>query len=117
MSRELAENSQDEGYVNIWTVIDELEKDLAPRAVEAKKEAASSGKTAILEILGRAADDHKFLARLAADTEKVLDEYNLTSVEKAALASGDLKKIESWTGKLDKRQCTWIWCRLQQEKW
>ena len=35
--------------------------------------------------------------------------------ERAALASGDIKKIESWVGKLDKRLATWLWCRLQQE--
>jgi hypothetical protein len=117
MERAMAENSQDEGYISIWTVIDELEKDLTPRVAVPKKEEAVSGKAAILEILARAADDHKFLARLAGDSEKVLMEYDLTSVERAALATGDLRKIESWVGKLDKRMCTWIWCRLQQEKW
>jgi hypothetical protein len=111
------ESTRDEDFLSISSVLDELEKDLSGHAVELKKERAPSGKDAILQILGRAADDHKFLARLAEDPARVLKEYDLTSEEKAALASGDLRRIESWVGKLDKRLSTWIWCRLQQEKW
>ncbi len=77
-----------------------------------------SGKEAILEILGRAADDSNFLAQLADNPEKALSEYYVLSwEERAALASGDIKRIESWVGKLDKRLATWLWCRLSQEKW
>jgi len=111
------ESTQDEDFMSISSVLDELEKDLAGHGVELKKEGAPVGKEAILQILGRAADDSKFLARLAEDPARVLKEYNLTSEEKAALASGDLRRIEAWVGKLDKRLSTWIWCRLQQEKW
>jgi hypothetical protein len=107
----------DEDFISISTVLDELEKDFSPHAVKPEKAKASSGKEAILEILARAADDHKFLARLAENPARVLKEYDLTSEERAALASGDLRRIESWVGKLDKRLGTWIWCRLQQEKW
>jgi hypothetical protein len=110
------ESVNDEGFVSISTMLDELEKDLSTFAVEPKK-GSPSGKEAILQILGRAADDHKFLARLAEDPDRVLKEYNLTVEERAALASGDLRRIEKWCGKLDKRLSTWIWCRLQQEKW
>lgn len=110
------------GFINISMMMEELEKDitLPPKKTEAKgepKKPASSGKEAILEVLSRAADDHKFLARLAEDPRLVLDGFDLTPEQKAALASGDLQKIESWVGKLDKRLSTWIWCRLQQEKW
>jgi hypothetical protein len=111
------ERDNNDDFLSISTVIDELEKDLLHHTIELKKEKAPSGKEAILEILAKAADDHKFLARLAEDPVKVLKTYNLTSEEKAALASGDLRRIESWVGKLDKRLSTWIWCRLQQEKW
>jgi hypothetical protein len=111
------ESTQDEDFLSISTVLNELEKDLSGRNIEIKKEGAPTGKDAILQILGRAADDQKFLARLAEDPAKVLKEYNLTSEERAALASGDLRRIERWVGKLDKRLSTWIWCRLQQEKW
>ena len=104
-------------YINISTVIIKPKKDLSAFPIEIKEENTLSGKEAILHILNKAADDHKFLARLAEDPARVLKEYDLTSEEKAALASGDLRRIESWVGKLDKRLSTWIWCRLQQEKW
>ena len=111
------EIERDEDYISISAVIDELEKDLQNRTIEIKEENLTPGKEAILEILGRAADDHKFLARLADNPENVLKDYNLTSEEHAVIASGDIKRIEAWCGKLDKRLSTWIWCRLQQEKW
>lgn len=77
-----------------------------------------TGKEIILEVLGRAADDSKFLSQLADDPKLALAPYyTLTSEEKAALMSGDIRRIESWVGKLDKRLATWLWCRLSQEKW
>ena len=76
------------------------------------------GRGTNLAVLGRAADDSKFLARLADNPAEALTEYyTLTQEELAALVSGDIKKIESWVGKLDKRHATWLWCRLSQEKW
>ena len=66
----------------------------------------------------RAATESEFLARLADDPGEALKEYySLTNEERAALASGDIKKIESWVGKLDKELATWLWCRLSQEKY
>jgi hypothetical protein len=77
-----------------------------------------SGKELILTILDRAAQENNFLRRLADNTDEALCEYyTLTSEEKAALASGDIRKIETWVGKLDNRLATWLWCRLCQEKW
>jgi hypothetical protein len=113
----LMESTRNEDFMSISAIINELEKDLSTPPVELEKEKGPVGKEAILQILGRAADDHKFLARLAEDPAKVLKEFNLTSEERAALASGDLRRIEAWVGRLDKRLSTWIWCRLQQEKW
>ena len=72
----------------------------------------------LLAVLKRAATESEFLARLAEDPHEALKEYySLTSEEKAALASGDIRRIESWVGKLDKELATWLWCRLSQEKW
>jgi len=72
----------------------------------------------LLAVLKRAATESEFLARLAEDTNEALKEYySLTTEEIAALASGDIRKIESWVGKLDKELATWLWCRLSQEKW
>lgn len=83
-----------------------------------RRESELKGKEAVLAVLARAADDEKFLARLADNPAEALEEYyTLTQEEKAALASGDLRKIESWVGKLDQRLAKWLWCRLSQEKW
>ena len=117
MQRPTTQERQDEGFVGISVMIEELEKDLPNKPTQIVAKKALSGKEAILEVLARAADDHKFLARLVENSAQVLQEYDLTSEERAALASGDLRRIESWVGKLDKRLSTWIWCRLQQEKW
>ena len=79
------------------------------------------GKEAILSVLAKAAEDSEFLAQLADNPSKALakyaEYYTLTKEEVAALVSGDIKKVESWCGKLDKKHATWLWCRLQQEKW
>ena len=74
------------------------------------------GREAILAALARAADEPKPLRSLADNPHEALKEYYaLTSEERTALASGDIQKIESWVGKLDKRLATWLWCRLCQE--
>jgi len=95
---------------------------MAQATTERKKtvtpEERLKGREVILAILARAADDSKFLAQLADNPHEALSGYyTLTSEELAALASGDIKKIEEWVGKLDQRHATWLWCRLSQEKW
>jgi len=72
---------------------------------------------AVLTVLDRAAQDNAFLARLAENPAEALKEYDLTTEEKVAIASGDIRKIESWVGKLDERLKKWLIARLQQEKW
>ncbi len=72
---------------------------------------------AVLAVLDRAAQDNEFFARLAENPAEALREYNLTEKEKAALMSGDIRKIESWVGKLDERLKQWLIARLAQEKW
>jgi hypothetical protein len=89
----------------------------ALRKGEVSKEAALR-RDNLVAVLKRAATESEFLARLAESPQEALKEYyTLTSEERAALASGDIKKIESWVGKLDKELATWLWCRLSQEKW
>lgn len=72
---------------------------------------------AVLSVLDRAAQDNAFFARLAENPAEALREYHLTDEEKAAIMSGDIRKIESWVGKLDERLRKWLIARLQQEKW
>ena len=117
MEKALDPQRQISNSIEVSKLVKELEKDLTTQPVQVVEEKTPSGKKVIIEVLAKAADDHKFLAQLAEDPAKVLQGYKLTSEEKAALVSGDLRRIESWVGKLDKRLSTWIWCRLQQEKW
>ena len=87
-----------------------------PKVIEQAQ--GPGGRQELLGVLARAADDNEFRSRLADNAAEALDEYyTLTPEEKAALASGDLKKIESWVGRLDQRLATWLWSRLSQEKW
>jgi len=79
--------------------------------------ALDTGCKAVLTVLGKARDDADFLARLSEDPEKALEDYDLTSEEKAALASGDIRWIESKLGTLDEPLRTWLTARLAQEKW
>jgi hypothetical protein len=77
-----------------------------------------AGREELVAVLRRAAAESDFLARLAENPHEAVKEYySLTTEEVAALASGDIKKIESWVGKLDDKLATWLWSRLAQEKW
>ncbi len=75
------------------------------------------GGRALLAVLAKARDDGHFLARLAEDPAEALKDYDLTSEEKAALSSGDIRWIESKLGVLDEPLRTWLTARLAQEKW
>lgn len=72
---------------------------------------------ALLAVLARAKDDGTFLAKLAEDPAKGLEGYDLTGEEKAALASGDIRWVESKIGTLEEPLRTWLTARLAQEKW
>jgi len=75
------------------------------------------GGKALLAVLSKARDDSDFLARLADNPTQVLEGYELTPEEKAALSSGDIRWIESKLGTLDEPLRTWLTARLAQEKW
>ncbi|MFW6150234.1 MAG: Os1348 family NHLP clan protein [Chloroflexota bacterium] len=79
---------------------------------------AEPARDSLLAVLRRAAAEPDFLAELADDPHEALKEYyTLTAEEKAALASGDIRTIEAWVGKLDRDLATWLWSRLCQERW
>ena len=114
--------TKEEKGIKVGALTKEVAKLVEPKETPKTGESISTevlqGKEVILAILERAAEESDFLARLADDPSEALAEYyTLTSEERAALASGDIKKIEGWVGKLDKRLATWLWCRLSQEKW
>jgi formate transporter len=71
----------------------------------------------ILEVLEKAKDDDGFLAKLAENPAKALEDFDMTSEAKAALASGDIRWIESKLGRLKEPLKTWLYARLTQEKW
>ncbi len=103
--------------------LSELEKIVAEntapnRADIIPRPTSRAGLIATLKVLDRAADDPRFLARLTDSPEEALAEYDsLTKEEREALIDGDIKRIESWIGRLSEKQATWLWCRLSQEKW
>jgi formate dehydrogenase (NADP+) alpha subunit len=76
----------------------------------------AGGKTAMLEVLFRASRDAAFNALLASVPDYALTGYNLNDAEKAAVISGDVKKIESLTGKLDGRLKVWLLTRAAAAK-
>ncbi len=99
----------------IEEIMKEVEELLRQRVATAE---SKNSKDTILGVLGRAADDPAFLRSMFNNPHEALKEYyTLNAEEKAALASGDIKKIEAWVGKLDERLATWLWCRLSQEQW
>jgi len=87
-----------------------------PKPVELETTPATARKT-LRDLLSRAASDNKFLAQLAENPQQALASYNLTSEEKAALASGDVRSLEAKLGPLDERLKTWLTARQTQEKW
>jgi len=103
--------------------LSEIEKIVAEYALPDKAEmvlepTTKAGLIATLKVLDRAADNPDYLARLSDSPEEALAEYtDLTAGEREALIDGDIKRIESWIGHLDKKRATWLWCRLSQEKW
>ena len=76
-------------------------------------------KEAVSAVLERAVDDITFYGQLAEDHAKALQDYDLTWEEQAALASGDVRWIESHIGrKLDERLMTKVMIPLlSREKW
>jgi hypothetical protein len=74
-------------------------------------------KAEMMAVLERAADDPGFISQLIRRGSDALAGYELSWREKAALLSGDIAWIETQLGALDARLCTWLNCRLQQERW
>jgi hypothetical protein len=74
-------------------------------------------RSALVQVLERAADEPAFIAQLTKQGSLALKGYRLSQEEKAALASGDIGWLEARLGKLDGRLRTWPDCRLQQEIW
>jgi hypothetical protein len=71
---------------------------------------------AMVSVLYRASQDSTFTSQIARDPAAALKEYKLKEEERGAIASGDVKKIEALTGRLDERLKIWLIARQPQEK-
>jgi hypothetical protein len=77
---------------------------------------ASANKWAILSALERMADAPDFSGCLVDHPSSALKEYyTLTREERTALATGDIRHIQSWVVKLDKRLSAWLFYRLSEK--
>jgi hypothetical protein len=74
-------------------------------------------RSALVQVLERAAEDPGFMAQLTSYGSRALRGYRLSPEEQAALASGDINCLEAHLGKLDGRLRAWPESRLQQEIW
>jgi len=100
--------------------LDEVARARLEELLRAKLEepvALDTGGKALLAVLSKASGDSNFMAKLAENPAEALKDYDLTSEEKAALSSGDIRWIESKLGTLDESLRTWLTSRLAQEKW
>ena len=91
-----------------------MKKDVPVESAGTAERKTPFNREAILQVLDRAPYGYKFLARLAEDPCEVLQEHDLNSMKRAALASGDLRLIESRDGKLKGRLKEWLIAELQE---
>jgi formate dehydrogenase (NADP+) alpha subunit len=85
--------------------------------VRVSKYESVDSNAALIEVLSRAYQDSSFLAELARNSDEALKEYNLNDAAKAAVASGDARKIESLLGKMDEHLRIWLLGKLAKGKW
>jgi formate/nitrite transporter len=88
-----------------------------PQAEASTVDALDEETRALISVLAKARDNDVFLAQLSENPDKALEGYSLSNDAKAALASGDLRWLESRVGFLDEPLRTWLSSRLSQEKW
>jgi len=84
--------------------------------VKIAKAAPANGAAAMVAVLHRAALDDTFSAILTAAPDVALQGYQLNEAEKAAVISGDVKKIEALAGKLDERLKVWLETEQERKK-
>jgi len=76
-------------------------------------------KEAVLAVLERAAEDTTFFGQLSEEYAKALEGYDLTQEEQVALATGDVRWVETHINrKLDERLMTKVLIPLlSRERW
>jgi formate dehydrogenase alpha subunit len=76
--------------------------------VSVRKLETADPPAAMLAALHRASRDSAFRARLSHDLDEALAAYSLGAEEKQAVASLDVDRIETYTGRLDERLRQWL---------
>ncbi|MEA1968398.1 MAG: response regulator [Thermodesulfobacteriota bacterium] len=74
-------------------------------------------KREVLKILNRTSEDQWFSNTLMEKGSSALQEYTLSPIAKAAIASGDLRWINENIGELTQKQLMFIYKRLAKEAW
>ncbi len=74
------------------------------------------GKEALLSMLEKVKGETRPQSQTSDPKEAASPYYTLTPEEIVALVNGDIQRIESWVGKLNKDQAAWLWKRLRQEQ-
>ena len=90
---------------------------LARAIYQAAKKERGIHKNAVTRVLKRAAIDETFRTALLFSGTNVLEEYELTGQEKAALISGDIRWIEKNMSPLTPDNKDWLLHRLEAEVW
>ncbi len=83
----------------------------------AHREEREKHRNTLLNVLNRASLDETFRTALLFCGANVLEEYELTGQEKAALVNGDIKWIEKNICHLTPDQKSWLLHRLEAEIW
>ena len=66
--------------------------------------------------LAKVAGENNLSTQLTDFTNDTFSQYyRLSKEELEALAKGDVKKIEGWVSRLDKRHANWLWHLLNQK--
>jgi DNA-binding NtrC family response regulator len=71
----------------------------------------------MIKVLEMAAVDDQFMQKIIRQGADALDDFHLTSAEKLALITGDVKWIESEMGPLKAHQKEWLESRMSAEVW
>lgn len=84
--------------------------------VEPEKQTISH-RDEMIKVLEMAAVDDQFMQKIIQHGADALDDFRLTSAEKLALITGDVKWIESEMGPLKAHQKEWLESRMSAEVW
>lgn len=74
-------------------------------------------KREVMRALNRTADDRQFWTDLMEKGSAALHNYQMSSLAKAAVVSGDLKWINENVGELTQKQLAFIYSRMEREAW